>query len=377
MAKVSRRSFLGSVALSGMFAARAEESRAARPATSSGKLQPQEQEIVWTIARQRRTGGGNQIDFWSKPVCTVPYASQLSTTTGRNVLFSHFASDDLYSDPRLNDADRILGKDRCAWLNEAYRFIPDRFETSSLRLLTNSSNEIECGNTALMALDSRGLNPKEPEWFELLPDFRSRYARLIGHFHVPDRGFHHWKSRPSLGSASSLRFDEFFTRAAFQCDVVVFTSQSLIENDTHLSARASTDMLVSELMMRLSRALSVDEVLAHITRLARPLEQSRQAYMFAVGTAGASAKIGYLELADLLRQREIVFSSFGKPVLRPLLIGLSLDQGSAEAIQRQISGSNLLFLNTRELIEPTEWPEMDWLKLIVLWPFDPGHGPWP
>ena len=181
------------------------------------------------------------------------------------------------------------------------------------------------------------------------------------------------------GSFNSSSFERFFTSAASQCDAVVFTSQSLIENDMHLSARASTESLFGELMQRFSQVLFDDEITRDVVPTGQANCEPKQPRIYALGSAGASRTHPAVALADLLRQREITFGSFGKPVLRPLIVGLGLDERSAESVQTQITEhTNMLFLNARVAAKPDLYDEnAEWLKFVTLWPFDPEYGPWP
>src|SRR5262249_1905109 len=68
---------------------------------------------------------------------------------------------------------------------------------------------------------------------EILPPLRRTHDRVIGHFHVGPRGFYHWKAWLSKAPFDHSYFERFFMQAALQCDAVILTSQSLIENDVH------------------------------------------------------------------------------------------------------------------------------------------------
>ena len=173
-------------------------------------------------------------------------------------------------------------------------------------------------------------------------------------------------------------FERFFTKAASQCDAVVLTSQSLMENDVHLPARASTERLLGELMHRFSQVLLEDEVTHEIVSTGKKDQQPKMPCICALGSAGASKTFPQVHSGDLVRQRELTFSSFGKPVLHPLIIGLELDERSADSIRTQMDHTNIIFLNARSA------PELDlndenaeWLKFVTLWPFDTDYGPWP
>ena len=176
------------------------------------------------------------------------------------------------------------------------------------------------------------------------------------------------------GAPDAPCFERFFTSAALQCHAIVFTSQSLIENDVHLSARASTEILAGELLQRFAQVLLDDEVAREIVSMRTTSCAPKHPRCYALGSAGASKTYPTVGLADLVRQRELTFNSFGKPILRPLIIGLGLDERSAEGLRMQITTqTNMIFLNSSVASDENT----EWLKLITLWPFDPDYGPWP
>jgi hypothetical protein len=146
----------------------------------------------------------------------------------------------------------------------------------------------------------------------------------------------------------------------------------------HLPARASTESLVGELMLRFSQALFDDDVIREIVPTGKTNREPRHPRVYALGSAGASRTYATIQPADLLRQRELVFSSFGKPIPRPLVVGLGLDEASAEFIQAQVSNTNIIYLTAKPpLSEGADLGSSEWLKFITLWPFDPDYGPWP
>ena len=365
MKTIDRRTFLGSLAFSGIHASTAAPTHTAQSDTGSHQHKP-EKDLVWTVV-QHHPKPSNDIHFWSMPTCTVPYGSELDPRVTRGTLFLHYEGEDLDSHSSLKYVDALLGQDRASWMA---RNCSCRGSISDALSLVLGDSKLSENATALVALDSRGVGGEEVAWHDILPALRRHYPRIIGHFHIPDRGFHHWKTRLSQNNKEA--FSGLFTRAASQCDAVIFTSQSLLENDTYLPARGSTDMLVAELMTRLCRGLENNGVLEQMSAL-----QGKQPRMFALGSAGAHRHFASLNLADLARQREIVFASFGKPLARPLLVGLDLARTSEAKLQNQIAGSNLVLLAARSRVDEVERLDPEWFKLFVLWPFDPDYGPWP
>jgi hypothetical protein len=74
----------------------------------------------------------------------------------------------------------------------------------------------------------------------------------------------------------------------------------------------------------------------------------------------------------------LVFCSFGKPLLRPLLIANRASQLCAQKVEKQIAGSNITFLKTATFDDPNDNGEfLEWFEFAALWPFDADHGPWP
>lgn len=93
------------------------------------------------------------------------------------------------------------------------------------------------------------------------------------------------------GVSNSPSFERFFTSAVSQCDAVVFTSQSLLENDVHLSARASTESLVGELMQRFAQVLCDEKLVQQIIPISKKSGKgANQPHMLALSSAGASSQ---------------------------------------------------------------------------------------
>ena len=98
-------------------------------------------------------------------------------------------------------------------------------------------------------LDSLG-PLREPSWADVLPAFSSSFDRIIGHFHLPQRGLRQWRKflNGYFHSESGRGFQEFFTDAAAQCDAVILTSSALVESDLRCDPCASTEELTGKLM---------------------------------------------------------------------------------------------------------------------------------
>ncbi len=383
MKTINRRRFLGSLAVSTVCAGVA---RADIP--QPAKLAMGEQENVrnntWFIARQNRELRGQHIiDFWSKPLCDIDHANYLPPEIVRGTLWYDGAGTDFQEHPALKYVDSILEQDRSIWLYDKRLFAEHcpGMEGLSVPLLTmvgQKASTSRGGRTALLALDSQWLSTTDPDWADMLPAFRRCYDRVIGHFHIERRGFHHWKKWLSDGTFGDSFFEHFFTKTALQCDAIILTSQSLAEHDAHLSPRASTEALVGELIRRLGDALLDENVLEQIAPISTPVEKRAvHPRVFALGSAGASVSYPRVREIDLCHQRELVYGSFGKPILCPLLIATRCDTISAEYIRNQISGYNFLFLAT--LANSGRWRNgkyLEYLEFVTLWPFDPDYGPW-
>lgn len=129
------------------------------------------------------------------------------------------------------------------------------------------------------------------------------------------------------------------------------TSQSLVEHDIYLGSRASTEMLIGELMRRFGYVMLDENVMEYIAPIGEPFaKRGLPPRVFALGSAGSSRSFPEIELRDLCWQRELVFSSFGKPILRPLLIATGTDNISAKVIRNQgCEKTNFLFLKTQAI----------------------------
>jgi len=355
MNTITRRSVLGSLALGSIYA-NFEQIKASQPNAAQWE---KDKEIRFSFARQNALTKSAHVDFWSRPICPISYANQLPSELGRGMLF-------------YGQRGQLQSKEPA--------------DLMSLQTLTECLRTRVSGNgqaahvktTALIALDSEWPSRFGPDWADILPALRGCYDRLIGHYHIPQRGFYHWKISMTKAAPDVSKFERFFTNAASQCDAVVFTSQSLMENDVHLPARASTEQLLGELMQRFSQVLFQDQIAGHVISTGNIKCQPKSPRMYALGSAGACKIFAHVYSGDLARQRELTFGSFGKPVRRPLVIGLGLDERSAERFLTQIRGSNIMFLNAQSASElDCDDENAEWLKFVTLWPFDPDHEPWP
>src|SRR5262249_14637043 len=155
-------------------------------------------EILWSIARQHARSDSAHVDFWSKLLCEVAYADQLPLAIGRGSLMFNRGTIDFQANSRPTHFDSSL-KDKYN------RLLSDRLcfrsgpGINSLTDLLRPKMDVNVKSsrtktTALIALDSQWPTAKGPDWTDLLPTFRGCYDRLIGHYHINQRGFHHWKN---------------------------------------------------------------------------------------------------------------------------------------------------------------------------------------
>ena len=206
----------------------------------------------WTMIQRRDSlaitkAEGSTVDFWSREYSEINYGNHLPPEIQRTSLF--YESCDLKD---FNNEKAFLYLDA----------IPERFGLSSppgetlnwsvcwdtnylsgsyLSVAGSPSSTKEL-RTALIAIDSKGRSSNEPEWAEMLPDFRRTYERIVGLCYLGD---------PDRSKAS---------RAAFHCDAVILTSRELAETDPGLS----TETLVGELIRQFGRALLDRKVLDRI-----------------------------------------------------------------------------------------------------------------
>ena len=287
---LTRRGFLGSLAFGSIYP-NVEQSPASQLQAMGGEAHPSK--ILWSIGKRNSVAHLNHVDFWSKPRCAVKYADQLPSEIGRGALFYGEAAE-LSAKSAPTRAAISLEKEYVS-LNDRFSFqhgtgIKTLAKVLRARVDANAKSS-RVATTALIALDSQWSTPPGPDWTDILSAFRGCYDRLIGHYHINQRGFHHWKNWMTEGVSSSPSFDGFFTSVVSQCDAVVFTSQSLLENDVYLSARASTESLVGELMQRFAQVLSDEKLVQQIIPIFKKSGKgTNQPRMLALSSAGASSQ---------------------------------------------------------------------------------------
>lgn len=228
--------------------------------------------------------------------------------------------------------------------------------------------------TALVALDSRSRAPIEPDWADLIQALRCCHDRIIGHLHIEQRGFHHWREWVIQGPDGDAYFEHIFSKPASLCDAVVVTSPSLIETDVNLSARESTETLVVQLMQRLGIALLDTDTLNQIAPNGQTTIE-RKPRAFALASATSTVQWPEVQLRDLGRQRELVVGSFGKLLSRPLLIATRADEPSAERIRDQLRRTDFVVLKPATSDPVQSDDPLDPVQLLALWPFEAVAAP--
>ena len=137
----------------------------------------------------------------------------------------------------------------------------------------------------------------------------------------------------------------------------------------HLSARASIGSLVGELLRRFVQVLCDEKLVQQIIPLSKKSGKgANQPRMLALSSAGASSHFPTIQASDLLRQRELVFSSFGKPISSPRIVGLGLNEACAKSVHDQISTTNMIYLGASAIADGRSLtpPGAEWLKFVAL-----------
>jgi|ERR1019366_377392 hypothetical protein len=141
------------------------------------------------------------VDFWSRQYSDINYDAHLPQEISRSTLF--------YESCDRKDFNNETAFSYLDTLPERYGInsAPDATLTWSVTwhceylsgsFFAEAGNPPKALHTALIALDSTGPSPTEPEWAEYLTLFTHpyrSYARIIGHIHAPGRGLRELKAR--------------------------------------------------------------------------------------------------------------------------------------------------------------------------------------
>lgn len=315
------------------------------------------------------------VDFWMRPFCDIAYEQYLPREIARGKMWYEALGQ---PDRSTSEAiDRSIKYHCRAWAGRPQMAAHvDCIQTfsSTLRTLIEDEAANSTARTAFLSLDSLGPS-REPNWAEVLPAFRSCYDRVVGHFHLPQRGLRQWRKflNGHFHSESGRGyFAEFFTDAAVQCDVVILTSTALVESDLSCCPRASVEELVSELMGHLGRALMAPAALerivgAHEHRVGEPR-------FFALASLALETMDNSCGLV-MRRQAELVRGAFGDqiPGQHPLHVATTAEDMRSHLLNH-ISEANMVSLfptaaSTNE-IEKRQHGNLDQLQLLTLWPFE-------
>jgi hypothetical protein len=218
-------------------------------------------------------------------------------------------------------------------------------------------------------------------WRHILPAFTRCYDSVIGLCHFEQRGLH--QQRAYL---KGIFGDSYFTKNVLEpaslCDAVIVTSAGLIETDTGLCSRASTEALVGELVRRLGYALLERKIL---DRIVGPRGTRPKPRFFALGSATLNAPFEPIWHLQTMLDRQSAFVAGGFDPLAtdelPLFIQTAIDDGGAfrtattDTMARAawMSGYSINPDAFATVQTPRYQPEARWpgvLDLVALWPFD-------
>jgi hypothetical protein len=200
----------------------------------------------WTMIRRRDPLGipnaeGYAVDFWSREYSEFDYGNYLPPEIQQTSLFYESCDrKDFNNETAFSYIDAIperfgLSSPLGETLDWSVCWDTNYLSGSYLSTAGSPSSPKEL-RTALIAIDSKGRSSNEPEWAEMLPDFRRTYERIVG------LCYH--------GHPDCSKVD----RAGFHCDAVILTSRELAET-AETDPGLSTETLVGELIRQFGRAL--------------------------------------------------------------------------------------------------------------------------
>ena len=416
MTKVNRRRFVASLtaatALTGLAPSLARSDIAA-PANEDRLIQNDEITFRndsdknklkewWCMIRRAESPGSSTaaespaVQFWSRQYSDIDYAEFLPPEIPRTSLF--------YESRDRKDFNNETAFSYLDALPERYGInaAPDEtvhWSVSWHRKYLSGSFCAHAGNpspeklrTALIALDSTGPSPTEPEWAEYLKLFtqpRRAYNHIIGHIHAPGRGMRELMAR--LNSIEPDNKKSYFERsvwdAASHCDVVVVTSSSLVDFDPGLSPSASTETLVGELIRRFGYAVLDRAVLDEIVGSENDRVKGRPR-LFALASVTMEPPYWdrFYTVREILdRQRRLVSGNFGELAFDGIPIVVAITARDRQLRRHFVydhlgphpTGRKNFFevrvptYQLRQEGSPRDRP----LKLIALWPFNFNGGP--
>lgn len=349
-------------------------------------------EDYWFIKREyvsplntvSKVAGRVAVDFWSRPYCELAHADYLPPEIPTGVLYyDPIGNTHLDQGEALKHAIKHIEsvhKKHRPDANDQFAVHTDGIETLASTLwpvIHNEPSSPKHSRTALVALDSLGASPRDPEWNGILPVLARCYDRIVGHLHVNCAGLREWKE--FCDSITGEDEESFFAlcplKAVSLCDVVIVTSSGLLEADPGLSSRASTETQMGELIQNFGYAI-MDRESHDLILDVRGNEKRRKPRLFALGSVTSYTTVDSLNALSktLRRQRDLVCSSFGDVVSNEpsLVIATLADEMSAAIVEDLFMGSDRMsFLKLATL--PFGVPNPSLITpvcLLTLWQFD-------
>jgi len=398
MTKIDRRRFLASLAATTACTAIVPSSIRAETITRSYDVIRFDErygtflEDYWFIKREYvlppntvpKVAGRVAVDFWSRPYCELAHANFLPPEIPTGVLYyDPIGNTQLDQGEALKHAIKHIEsvhKKHRPDANDQFAVHTDGIETLASTLwpvIHNEPSSPKHSRTALVALDSLGPSPRDPEWNGILPVLARCYDRIIGHLHVNCAGVGEWKElRDSIAGEHE---ESFFAlcplEAVSLCDVVIVTSSGLLEADPGIPSRASTETQMGELIRSFGYAILDRGVHDRILDV-RGNEKKRKPRLFALGSVTSYTTVDSLNALSktLRRQRDLVCSSFGEVVSNEpsLVIATAADEMSAAMVEDLFMGSDRMSfwkLPTSSFGVRSSSPITP-LYLLTLWQFD-------
>jgi hypothetical protein len=344
----------------------------------------------WCMIRRDEPHGistaaeGPAVDFWSRQYSDINYVDHLPREIRKTSLFYESCDCKDFNNERafgyLDTLPERYGiktapEETLNWSVNWHR----EYLSGSFRARAGNASPEEL-RTALIALDSTGPSPTEPEWAEYLRlltrPYRS-YRHIIGHIHAPGRGLRELRARLNCIEPDNEKsyFDRSVWDAASHCDVVIVTSSSLIESDLGLCPSSSTETLAGELVRRFGHAL-LDRAVLHEIVGSKDDHAKHQPRLFALASATVDASNWYcLQVVHeiLNRQRRLVSGSFGELALDGTPIVVAITTRDRQLKEHAIYVDRKTFFEIRVPTYRSKHiglAEGDNLILIALWPFN-------
>src|ERR1035437_4877712 len=281
--------------------------------------------------------GADACGFWSKPLSTISLANHLPSEISKGVLwFDEFRLDKTLGD-RLEYIDYVHTKYNYEWIKEPRSVAAclDDIEhlSSTLRsLIVDDRSACAQSRTALLDLGSTSPAPNDYEWERTISALAPCYDRIIGYYHIQERGLRHLRAWCDDNDNCSSWEDSYFKQSIYnpasQCDAVIFTSPALIETDPGLCTSASTETLAGELIRRFGYAARDRSVSNEIVGSVDD-RMKRRPRLFAPASVTTKDWHRFTEILEILGlQRRLVSGSFGELALdrKPIVVAITAAQ---------------------------------------------------